>query len=322
MKKILKKLSIGVLILSAIFALLAHFYLPQLIVNIKESKRFGSIPKWQGSPADYGLHFDSFSVKTTDNLLLSIIYVPVTDQKAKGTIITVHGIRSNKASFYQKLPLLHQEGYNICSFDLRAHGNSEGTYCTFGYQEKKDISTIIDTLQKRYGADISFGIWGKSLGGAVALQALALDDRLAFGIVESTFADFKSITHDYITRVTGINFRPFSNYLSYRGGIIAGFPADSIQPAEIAKSIEQPVFLLHGTDDRNIAIQNGKTIFNNLKSPQKKWLEVPDAGHNSVWQTGGILLDQEFILFLNQVMPNISSKNRPPKEVVSSHPLY
>lgn len=321
MKKTLKKASLVFLIFFVLVGSFAHFYLPHLIVNIKESKRFGMIPRWWGSPADYGLRYDSFMVKTSDNLLLSAVYVPVLHQKAKGTIICIHGIRSNKACFYQKMPFLQQAGYNFCAIDLRAHGESKGTYCTFGYKEKQDISTLIDTLQSRYGANIPFGVWGKSLGGAIALQTLSVDDRLAFGMVESTFADFPTITHEYIQRVTGINIRPFSNYLSYRAGAIADFPAADIQPAEIAKSIKQPVFLLHGTDDKNIHLENGKAIFKNLPSPRKKWLAVPNAGHNTVWQTGGELLDDELAAFLQSIETNIAVENKPAKVVVPSTPL-
>ena len=66
--------------------------------------------------------------------------------------------------------------------NLRGHGESRGTYCTFGYKEKYDIVSVIDEimLDKRLSKNI--GIWGQSLGGAIALQTMAIDKRIKYGV--------------------------------------------------------------------------------------------------------------------------------------------
>ncbi|MFT6411105.1 MAG: alpha/beta superfamily hydrolase, partial [Flavobacteriales bacterium] len=66
-------------------------------------------------------------------------------------------------------------GLNVVVFDLRAHGQSGGENCTYGYCEKHDVSSIIDWLTAS-GVEGQIGLYGTSLGGAIALQTAAIDD--------------------------------------------------------------------------------------------------------------------------------------------------
>jgi len=72
-------------------------------------------------------------------------------------------------------------------------------YSTYGYHEKNDISLIIDEIKKKQ-PNTKLGIWGNSLGGAIALQAIEKDKRLEFRIIESTFTDLNQIVYDYQKR--------------------------------------------------------------------------------------------------------------------------
>jgi alpha-beta hydrolase superfamily lysophospholipase len=101
----------------------------------------------------------------------------------KGTIILLHGIRSNKESFIGLNTKLSKLGFNSLALDSRAHGQSSGTHCTFGVKEKKDISELISTLSEKEGITENIGVWGQSLGGAIGLQALENDKRIKFGII-------------------------------------------------------------------------------------------------------------------------------------------
>jgi len=152
------------------------------------------------------------------------------------------------------------------------------------------------------------GIWGQSLGGAVALQAMAVEDRIQFGVVESTFSDFKTITNDYFKNYFGFSFQPLTNYLVNRAGKIADFNPDDASPLEYCKQIEQPVLMVHGTKDKRIKIKYGIENFKNLKSSDKKFLEIKDANHASIWETGGDLYFEKVYNFIeanskNQVIP-------------------
>ena len=142
--------------------------------------------------------------------------------------------------------MLSDSGYNSVLIDLRAHGESQGKYCTFGYYEKQDLRILLDSISKIKNLNTNYGIWGQSLGGAVAMQTLAIDKRLKFGIIESTFSDLNTIIHDYFKLKLGFDIPFISNYFIWRAEKIANFKVSEVAPCQSAKLIKQPVFMAHG----------------------------------------------------------------------------
>lgn len=117
------------------------------------------LPKFEGT-TDFPLSSTSFYYSNTnDDTKLFAHYIPTTKNTVKGTIILVHGIRSNSNYFANNISKITNQGYNVACPDLRAHGKSEGDYCTYGYYEKEDISCLIDYLEKHY-EKTTLGIWG------------------------------------------------------------------------------------------------------------------------------------------------------------------
>ena len=154
-----------------------------------------------------------------------------------------------------------KQGINAVVFDLRAHGKSEGEYCTYGFYEKNDISQIIDMILDE-NPNESIGIWGNSLGGAIAIQALELDKRLKFGVIESTFTSLRQIVYDYQKRAAkGIGVPFLCDLALQEAGKIANFDPNQVQPLNSATNIEQAVFVAHGDSDDNISVEYGKTTF-------------------------------------------------------------
>ena len=145
-------------------------------------------------PTDYSLDFEPLSIQTKDSLILRGYFIKA--EKPRGTIILIHGIADCKEHFYPFCQQLKEIGCQTIIFDLRAHGKSEGSYCTFGYFEKNDIGIIIDSLIQK-NIKQPFGIYGNSLGGAVALQVLGENKNLKFGIIESTFDEFPKVALEY-----------------------------------------------------------------------------------------------------------------------------
>lgn len=207
--------------------------------------------------------------------------------KGRGIIILLHGIRSGKEAYINLSKRLSREGYHSIALDLRGHGESGGRHCAFGVKEKDDVSALIDYLHSTEGQGLPIGIWGRSLGGAVGLQALGYDDRITFGVIESTFSDFRAIVHDYFSYHAGFNIPWFTNYLVDRAAAIAGFDPAEASPRRYCEKIEQPVLLVHGDTDKRIDVKYALENYTSMSSVQKYWLVVEGAGHLNVWEIGG-----------------------------------
>lgn len=250
------------------------------------------------TPADLGLPFEKIAVKTADSLTLHGYWIHRPGETGKSAVILLHGVGGCKEHWLPTAAWLWEEGYETVLLDGRAHGESEGQYCTYGYFEKHDVSAITDfVVQRKNGEPV--GIWGNSLGGAIALQALAIEPRLQFGIIQSTFSDFRTIVHDYQQQRLKIPWRWFTDNGIARAEEMAHFEPDSIRPAEAARRIRQPVLLAHGDADDRIKPEYGREIFANLASAEKELHMIPGAGHLNVMARGGDTFKATLTRFLD-----------------------
>ena len=207
----------------------------------------------------------------------------------RGTVLLLHGHNSCKEAMLSLGKLFVAEGYNALLYDSRGHGESGGTFCTFGFYERGDCSRCVDELLKRYGqSEVGpLAIYGNSFGGAVALQAMAIDPRFRCGIVESTFATLPEIVRDYEQQLSGVRLDRLTDAVVERAGVLARFPPEAVRPEDAARHIVQPVLLIHGTADTNISYHYGERIFRNLAAPGSEWFPVPGADHGDLWKVGG-----------------------------------
>ncbi|WP_196892841.1 alpha/beta hydrolase [Aureivirga marina] len=283
-----------ILVLILVVGIFIQFILPRFITQLRISdleEKKALLHKLKSK-----FKFHSFDNK----ILTGEIHFSKT-KEAKGTIILLHGIRSGKMIFTFISKFLNQNGFNTVALDLRAHNESQGRFCTFGVKEKIDVHVLLNYLEKEYELKDNIGIWGKSLGAAVALQTMEIDDRIQFGIIESTFTDFRQIVHDYFKRNTGFDIYPLTEYLIYRSGKISDFNPDLSKPNKSCKNINQPILVVHGGKDKRIKIEYGKANFKALKNPLNEFLEIKDANHVNLWEVGGQNYLNEVLKFILKV---------------------
>jgi len=250
-------------------------------------------------PENYGLSGREISIETKDSLTLKAWFFPASFDTAKATVIILHGISTCKETQFGRAKLLTDNGFNAITLDLRAHGKSGGDYCTFGFYEKYDIQTTVDSALQISGKPV--GIWGASLGGAIALQAMELDKRIAFGVIESTFDEFEKVAKEYgADWMFGLRSEWVVERVINKSGQIAHFDPKAVKPVESAAKIEHPVLFLHGDRDDKIPIEFNRRNFEAVQSPEKQWITVPGGGHSNIWRFGGKELERQVMAFLEQ----------------------
>jgi pimeloyl-ACP methyl ester carboxylesterase len=168
------------------------------------------------------------------------------------------------------------QGYDVLAYDSRAHGQSGGEHCTYGFHERRDVSRALDAV----GAAEAI-LFGSSMGGAVALQAAAVEPRIRGVIAQSAFADLGEVVRERARR-----FGPLVRASEVRAALRlaeqqASFRVDDVSPRTAAAAIRVPVLLVHGERDRETPADHSRRIYAALGGP-RRLLVVPGAGHNDV----------------------------------------
>jgi uncharacterized protein len=250
-------------------------------------------------PGDLGLASEVLNVATNEGFELKGYLIKPNIETPKAIIIMVHGIGGCKEGFLATANQMSKQGYATVIYDQRAHGESGGNYCTYGFYEKEDVSKIINQIKMKYPLT-PIGIWGSSLGGAVAIQALERDKRLQFGIIESTFTDLDAIVYDYMEHRLHFQNRFLARRALCHAEEIASFDTEKVRPIESVKHIHQPIFMAHGDADERIKVEYGKALFKNLASEEKQLEIIHGAGHHDMGKVGGLEYARKINVFLEK----------------------
>jgi pimeloyl-ACP methyl ester carboxylesterase len=188
----------------------------------------------------------------------------------RGTLIYLHGVADNRTSAAGVIRRFGGRGFDVWAYDSRAHGESEGDVCTYGYFEKGDLWRVLDTVNE--GPVL---LIGTSLGAAVALQSAAHPKVTSIVAVES-FSDLRTVAIErapfFFT--TGVIAEAFQ-LAETRGR----FRVDDVSPIVAARSITIPVLIVHGDSDRETPPAHSQRLIEALGGP-KRLILVPGAGHN------------------------------------------
>src|SRR5688500_6385663 len=80
----------------------------------------------------------------------------------RGTVVLLHGVRMDRRSLVEVGVDFANAGYRSVLMDLRGHGESTGSYLTYGAVEARDVSALLDQLGARGGGLGCVGAYGFS----------------------------------------------------------------------------------------------------------------------------------------------------------------
>ncbi len=290
--KWLKRFVVGTVVLLCGLLVALYYLAPGMILHPYRAN-------WDRTPADFNLPADTLTVRSFDGSVLKGIWIRHDSAAHRPVILMLHGVGNCKERWLPVAQWLWAEGFSTVLMDSRAHGQSGGAHCTYGFFEKRDVSMVLDSLFAR-DSSLFIGVWGHSLGGAIALQSLAHDPRFKFGIVESTFANFRDIVYDYQYRLFKVASKDFADNAIQRAAATGGFEPDSIRPCIAATRIHCPIFMAHGTEDERIKFEYGKRNFEQLASTDKQFYPVVGGDHNHLSAFGGAAYADAIVRFLGR----------------------
>jgi pimeloyl-ACP methyl ester carboxylesterase len=217
----------------------------------------------------------------TDGLVLRGWFFPASAPR-RGLIVYLHGLSDNRRGAVGLAGRFAPKGYDVLAYDSRAHGQSDGDTCTYGFSEKRDVSAALDAIHAQDAI-----LFGSSLGAAVALQAAPLEPRVRAVIAQSAFSDLATIVAERAPWFATAGEVHDGEELAEQ---TAHFRLADVSPLADAARIRVPVLLIHGAADRETPPAHSERLYAALNSP-KTLVIVPGAGHNDAlakedtWQT-------------------------------------
>jgi len=199
-------------------------------------------------------------------------------------VIVLHGVADSRTGVLAQTRMLLQHGYTVLAPDSRGHGESQEARITYGLLEAEDIHRWADWLYAREQIKGLYGL-GESMGAADLLQALPREPRFRAVVAECPFYDFRQVAFSRLAEGSGVDprvgkwlFRPMVEsgflYARWRYGLNL---ADA-SPAKALGETTIPVFLIHGSEDRNIPPEQSEWLAAQRPQSTVFW-RVAGAGH-------------------------------------------
>jgi pimeloyl-ACP methyl ester carboxylesterase len=204
----------------------------------------------------------------------------------RGTVLVLHGIYAQSSFMTRVADELAAAGYRAVLVDLRGHGNSSGRFLTYGQQEARDLSQVIDALAYHRLIVGHLGVYGISYGGATAIQLAGLDPRVKAVVSVAAFSTMRDAVPGYVRSLTlGLGWLlPDSVYQNAidKAGEQGGYDPDLTSALTAIQKTNARVLLIHGQSDLLVSSDHAVRMREAARDRTKLVL-LPFDGHTSVW---------------------------------------
>ncbi len=255
-----------------------------------------------------------------DPVELSAVFAsPDQDTSSGATVLFLHGKGGNSAEWRPEAIRALACGYNVLLPDLRGHGESEGTFVTYGFLETEDLANAISRASERFGFDPErLGVHGCSAGASLAIEFAADREGVRALWIESPYADPRAMARHYLSLVTGLPswFLALTGRFAVRGavehvrralGLSKGAGGlESVDPLRSIARVRAPVCLVYGQRDKLVPPRFAARLELALPSDARVW-RASNAGHchhdNEPGKVATLEYDRRWREFFGQHLP-------------------
>lgn len=233
------------------------------------------------TPEAHDLPFEEVSFLAPDSVRLAGWFLP--SPGARAGIILCHGFPNNRWEMMDWARLLHPAGYHLLLFDFRALGHSEGELCSIGHYETGDLLGAVEYMTSRPEMrDLPLGVFGLSMGGAVALMATAQEERIAAVATHGAYATLERAIAQHCRLYFGPLGKTMHKPTAWWGRRWFDFDPREVSPLEAIQRIApRPVLLFHGGRDLIVNPNDAHALYAAAGEPkQLHWL--PYSWHASI----------------------------------------
>lgn len=242
-------------------------------------------------PEQFGLRGEKVSFQTKDGLALKGWFVPSpSGPREERTLIMCHGWGDNKGELLKLTSFLNQAGFNLLYFDSRSHGESDGEITTMGYLELMDFEAAVRHLKENRPRCLNrLGVFGLSMGAAVATMAMPEHPEIKAAVLESPFTDYRGVVCQWAWNNLKVPYFPLMPIVLYFLRLRAGAPGvDSYSPIRyIGRISPRPLLIIGGSEDRLMPEKDVRALYEAAGQPKQLWI-IPGAAHAKCREVAGL----------------------------------
>lgn len=239
------------------------------------------------------------SVTSFDGLTLRGKWVPA--PRPKATIILFHGYHTHYVhDFAGIFSMYHSVGLNLLLVRQRGHGESEGSYITFGVRERKDVAAWVDFHNRTHGMDNVF-LGGLSMGASTVLFAAGEDlpPNVRGITADCGFSSPAEILGHVIRKDYHLPSRLVVPLMELWARVLGGFSLYECSTRDILASSRIPVLFIHGKADTFVPCAMSQQGYDACQSEKELHL-VEGAGHGRSYLFEPERLTKALVDFFNR----------------------
>lgn len=213
----------------------------------------------------------------------------------RGTVLLLHGVRSDRLQMVERARLLHGAGYAVLLVDLPGHGESSGERITYGIRESQGVTAALDYLRQRFPRE-RIGVVAVSLGAA----ALALShpnpppDAV---VLESMYPTIREAVTNRLVMRLGSPASVLTPLLLVQLPLRLEITEERLRPISALPTLRAPLLVASGRNDEHTTAAETERIFLAASSPKHLWL-VDGAAHVDLYSHAPKEYEQRVLGFL------------------------
>ena len=284
------------------FLYFVYFFLPHQIASSILTRSKTRLPiEW--TPKDDGFSYQDVSFKTSDGILLSAWWMPVS-RKPLGTILLTHGIFKNRGQVLNRAEFLVKAGYQVLLFDQRGEGLSGESPVSGGVLEAGDFLAGVNYLKKNKHLSKPLVFMGFSLGAISALRAAAQYPELDAVIADSPLPNGKAYVSrrtlgGFFTSMPGFLDKCLEDYDQLTGLTLKTEDLDL--SLVVPRFNDIPVLYISGEADDLARPVEVRELFNLTRTHHRSLVYIPAAGHEQTYLSAPEIYEQAVKEFLEKV---------------------